>query len=434
MTTGDGDERRGGSDRADRHGPLLTRPGTVLLAVVTAWTAVPSLVAERKVTWALLAVLLVAVAAALWQHARRLRWTTPVTLLTVLLLVATVSAFHHATLDELVAGTATALLLVGCCLLAVNCSPADVRLLARGLVLLALAELAVALAGAHLGVPAPWGYLGTPGTTFGVNDLVPALDGRSTGTMAHPIPFGTLMALAAALCLTSVTRWPVPVRVLAGAAACYGLAMSGSRSAALVLCLAAVVAVLTPRALRIGATARVLVVLALAGAVLLLRDTRLTVVASLEGTGSLTHRLAALDAAGRLLDRPVEQTLLGSGTGSLDDLFASGLLQLDGFFAVDNQLVTTFALAGLVGLAALLALVVVGLLRGVPEVRPAALLLVGMVMSFDLLEWNATAVLFVALVLLGSAAPRAGDPDPAGPAARDAVPVPLAVPAGAVRP
>jgi hypothetical protein len=399
----------------------------VLLAVVAVWTAVPSIVAPPKLTWGLLTLLLGAVAVVLVRHARRLRWTTPVTLLTVVLLCATVSAVRSASLDELVTGTLTAALLVGCALLAGNCDPADVRLLARGLVLLALAELAVALAGVLLGVPAPWGYLGIPGTTFGVNDLVPALGGRSTGSMAHPIPFGTLMALAVALCLTSLTRWPLLVRAVAGAAACYGLALSGSRSAALVLCVATVVAVLTPRALRIGAAARVAVALVLAAVVLALQDTRLSVVTSLEGTGSLTHRLGALDALGRLFDRPVAETLLGSGTGSLDDLFAAGLLQHDGFLTVDNQLVTTFALSGLVGLAALLALVAVGLLRGVPEVRPAALLLVGMVMSFDLLEWNATAVLFVVLVLLGSAR-RPADAPPPGEAA------PLGVPAAAARP
>ncbi|PWW21399.1 hypothetical protein JD79_00528 [Geodermatophilus normandii] len=425
MESGDGDERRAGADGDVRSGPLLTRPGTVLLAVVAAWTAVPSVVAPPKLTWGLLALLLGAVAVVLLRHARGMRWTTPVTLLTVVLLCATVSAVRSAAVDELVTATLTAALLVGCALLAVNCGPGDVRLLTRGLVLLALAELAVALASALLGVPAPWGYLGIAGTTFEVNDLVPALGGRSTGSMAHPIPFGTLMALAAALCLTSVTRWPLLVRTVAGAAACYGLALSGSRSAALVLCTAAVVTVLTPRALRIGAAARVGVVLVLAAAVLALQDARLSAVTSLQGTGSLTHRLGALDALTRLLGRPPAETLLGSGTGSLDDLFAAGLLQRDGFLTVDNQLVTTFALSGLVGLAALLGMVAVGLLRGVPGVRPAALLLVGMVMSFDLLEWTATAVLFVVLVLLGSARRPA-----AAPLLDDALPAPAA----AVRP
>jgi hypothetical protein len=416
----------GGTDLASRVGPLLTRPGAVLVVVVAAWAAVPSLVAPPKLTWAVLAVLLVLVLLALWQHRRTVRWTTPVTLVTLVLLCGTVSSVHYGTLVELITGTATAALLVGCTLLAVASGPGEVRLLARGLVLLALVELAVALATSSLGVPAPWGYLGGAAPAYDVNQLVPALGGRSTGTMAHPIPFGTLMALAAALCLTRATGWPVAVRAVVGAAAGYGLAMSGSRSAAVVLCAALLAAVLTPGAMRIGTAARIAIVLAAVGVVLRLQDARHALVSSLEGTGSLTHRLAALDAAERLLDRSLAQTLLGSGTSSLDDLFDAGLLQLDGFFAVDNQLVATFAVAGLVGLAALVAALAIGLLRGDPQVRPAALLLVGMVLSFDLLEWNATAVLLIALATLGSAA----RPARSAPGA-DLLPRPAPVPVGA---
>jgi hypothetical protein len=208
--------------------------------------------------------------------------------------------------------------------------------------------------------------------------------------------------------------------------------MSGSRSAAVVLCVAVLVAVVTPGVLRIGTAARVAVLLALAGGALYLQGKQLTALESLQGTGSLTHRVAAWDAAVRLLDRPVVQTVLGSGTGSLDDLFAAGFLQLDGFKAVDNQLVATFAVAGVVGLAALVGLFVVGVFRGDPAVRPAALLMIGMTMSFDLLEWNATAVLLIALATLGSAV-RPARAVPEAPAAEAVVrsrPGPL-VPVGA---
>lgn len=412
--TGTGTDR---GDRPLRRGPLLLRPGVVLAGVVAAWSAVPSLVAPPKLAWATLAGLLVLVGASLWLHARRLRWTTPVTLLTVLFLCGAVSVLHHGTMLELQIGGASALLLIGCAVLAVNCGPDDVRWLSRGLVLVALGQLAVALAESLFDVASPWGYLGGARPGYDLNQLLPSLGVRSHGLLAHPIPFGTLMAVAAALCLTRATGWSLPVRVVAGAAAGYGLAMSGSRSAALVLCIAVLLTVLVPGTFRIGAATRVAAVLGLAGAALILRNADIEALESLEGTGSLTHRLAAFDAAVRLIDRPLAQTLLGSGTGSLDDLFDAGLLQLDGFFAVDNQLVATFAVAGLVGLAALVAVLLLGLLRGDPQVRPAALVMAGMVMSFDLLEWNVTAVLLVGLVLAGSGArPVPPPPLPAVPA------------------
>jgi hypothetical protein len=94
--------------------------------------------------------------------------------------------------------------------------------------------------------------------------------------------------------------------------------------------------------------------------------------------------------------------IFGSGYGSSRFLFYQGLLQGDGFFAIDNQLVTAFALAGVVGLAALLVLVLFGFVKGHRPTRPAAILLVGMFFSFDLLQWTFMLVLFAALIALGS--------------------------------
>jgi hypothetical protein len=394
---------------------LLTRPGLVLVVVLGTWTAVPTLVAPPKLGWALTAGLLALVVNALWRHVRDVRWTSPVTLLTVVLVGGVVSSAHFGTLLGLGTNATTALLVLGCALLAACCGPADVRLLIRGLVVLALVQLAVALAGLFLGASAPWGYLGTPGVSFETNPLLPGAGGRFTGTMAHPIPFGTLMAVAAAVCVPRLTGWRLPVRLAATAALGYGVALSGSRSAALALGVALIVTVLAPGVMRISTTWRIVAVLALTAVMLTVNASELTVVSSLQGTGSLTHRLAAWDAFARLADRSPVQTLFGSGAGSLPDLFASGLLQLDGFFAVDNQLVATFAVAGLVGVVALVAAVVVGLLRGHRGTRPAALLVVLMFGVFDVLEWTATTVLVAVLLCLGTArrsdgAAQAGPP------------------------
>lgn len=391
-------------------GPLLTDRAVVLLATVTAWTLVPSVVASPRLVSVITLALLALVVNALWWHLPSVRWCAPLGLLAVLLLCETLSIAHFGTPDELVRAASFALLLLGCALLAATAGPADVRRLARGIVLLALVELAVGAASSLLGLPAPWGYLGTAGSTFEVNQLVPALDGRATGTMAHPIPFGTLMAVSVLLALTPALRWPVAVRLPMVAAGTFGVALSGSRSAALSLLVGLLVATLVPGALRLSAAARTVIVLGAAGALLLVDVASLRVVNSVQGTGSLTHRLGALDAAERLAERPLPQTLLGSGAGSLRDLFDAGFLQLDGFFAVDNQFVATFATAGLIGALALVALVGVGLVGGHRGTRPAALLMVVMFLSFDVLEWHATALLAVVLLVLGYRQAPAGEP------------------------
>lgn len=400
--------------------PQLTRRGVVLLAVVAAWTAVPSTVASPKLTWLVTLGLLALVANALWWHQLHLQWTARVGLVAVLLVCGTLSMLHFGTLAELATATAAGLLLLGCALLAATAGADDVRFLARGLMALALVELVAATASALLGVPAPWGYLGEAGSTFEVNPLVPELSGRATGTMAHPIPFGTVMALSVLLALSPVLRWPTSLRLLAAAGGTFGVALSGSRSAALSLLVTVLVATLLPGALRLHPVARTVVLLGSVAAFLSVQVGSLAVVTSLQGTGSLTHRLGALDAAERLADRPLAQTLLGSGTGSLHDLFTAGLLQLDGFFAVDNQFVATFATAGLLGVLALAALVVAGLVGGHRATRPAALLMVSMFLSFDVLEWNATAVLTVVLLVLRPE--RGAQDDPPAPSPAGAAP------------
>ncbi|MGY1796620.1 hypothetical protein ACI796_21855 [Geodermatophilus sp. SYSU D00525] len=392
--------------------PWCTRPGPVLVAVLGVWTAVPTLVAPPKLTWALTAALLALVANALWWHARAVGPSAPVVLLAVVLTCGVLSSVHHGSLLSLTVSAATALLVVGCASLAAHCDADDVRPLVRGVVVVALAQTAVALAVLLLGLPAPWEQPGDTGT----NPLLPGLGERLSGTMAHPLPFAALAAVAAALCATRLSAWPPAVRIAAAAGCCTGVALSGSRSAVLALCAAVVVTVLLPGVARIGPVARTVAVLVLVAAALRVDASRLTVVSSLQGTGSLTHRLAAWEAAGRLSGRPAAEVLFGSGAGSLPDLFRAGFLQLDGFFAVDNQLVATYAVAGLTGVLALVIAVAAGLWRGDRASRPAALLLVLMFGSFDVLEWTATTVLVAVLVCLGTGRRPGDDAVAPGPA------------------
>lgn len=393
--------------------PLLVQPVIVLVTVLAAWVLVPSVVAPPKVVLALTLGQVGLVINALWWHRTRLHPTAPVVLLATVVAVGALSSWHDGTLLTLVSSCLTGLLLVGCCLLATHLGSEDVERLARLLVLLALAETVVAAASTFAGVPAPWGYLGRAGTTFGINELLPALPGRATGTLGHPIPFATVLAVAATLAVTTVRRWSLAVRLVAALACAGGVLLSGSRSAALALVLALLLALLVPGVLSVGPAGRSIAVLAAVITLVVVDVTALPAVTSLEGTGSVTHRLGALQAVGRLAGRPLDETLFGSGEGSLKRLFAEGLLQVDGFLAVDNQVVTTFAVAGLTGALALIAAVVIGLLRGARSTRPAAALLVVMFFSFDVLEWRATAVLFAVLVALGERA-RRNTPDAGG--------------------
>ncbi|TFV52994.1 hypothetical protein [Blastococcus sp. TF02A-35] len=389
---------------APQHPGLLGRPSTVLAAVLAVVTFVPTARLSTNREWALLGVALVAVLGVVCLHATRLRWSAPAVLLLLSGTCAVLSTAHHGTLPDLVEGVLLTALLAACCLLAAFCSRQDRDVLVGAVLALALVQLGFAAASAFLGLPAPWGLLGEAGSLFDENNLLPSLGGRTTGTMAHPIPFGTLMAVAAALAV-GARRLPLWARLALTCAFAGGVVLSGSRSAAAVLVVGVVAAAVWPGASRTGAAGRVLLGLAGVVGILVSGVSEVPLLASLEGTGSLTHRLGALEAVGRLSDRPLPEILLGSGEGSLGVLYADGLLQQDGFFAVDNQLVTTFALAGLVGVALLVAAVLAGLLRGDRSTRPGLLALVLMFAAFDTLEWTSTAVLFAVLLGLGAARP-----------------------------
>lgn len=385
---------------------LLARPSTTLGAILVLFTFVPTSRVPGTVAWGLLGMAVLAVLCSAYLHAPWLRWSAPAVLLLLSGATAVLSTAHHGSLGDLVDGALTTTLLAGCCLLAAYCTPADRDVVVAVLLALALTQLAFAAASAFLGLPAPWGLLGEAGSVFGHNELLPSAGGRTTGTMAHPIPFGTLMAVAAALAAGARRLWPL-TRLALTAACTFGVLLSGSRSAAIVLVLGLLAGLLWPGASRTGAAGRVVVTLTAAVALLVSDVSEHPALTSLEGTGSLTHRLGALEAVDGLLGRPLLETLFGSGAGSLDTLYADGLLQQDGFFAVDNQLVTTFALAGLIGVGCLVAAVLVGLARGDRSTRAGALVVVLMFASFDALEWTSTAVLFAVLLGLGSARPAA---------------------------
>ncbi len=388
----------------------------VLGFVFTLWALVPASIVRPKIGWALQGVCLVLVIGAVAAHATRSRWSATSVLLLVPGLLAALASPRYGAEIDLLHGFADVLLLGGCALLAANLDGRQVGRLVTVILGVAGLELAVASASAFLGLPAPWGYLGKSGALYGINEILPALGGRATGTMGHSLPFGTLMAVAALLALFArpAQRWPLRVLMALGFAG--GVVLSGSRSAALLLLVVCVLGWLWPGATRLGAPGKLVLVAGVVLSLWRIDVLQLRLVSSLSGTGSLTHRLGAIEAAGRLLGRPAAELMFGSGDGALPALFARGLLQQDGFGAVDDQFVTTLALAGLAGLVALLAAIVLGLLGGERTTRPAALLAVLMFLSFDVLEWTATALLFALLIALGTAVRKAAaQPAPVDP-------------------
>lgn len=267
-----------------------------------------------------------------------------------------------------------------------------------------IALLAVAQKLNH-GAPRAWGWLGTDGFNKLANPLWSSPSGRVPATLAHGIPLATL--LVAAVLAALLLPWPGNrlLRAALVGVCSLGVLASGSRSALIVGFATLCLLLLSASTRRIVVWGQVLVVLATVWLVDRYRQSSLGIVNSLEGTGSLEHRVASWTTFSRLADRGAYEVVLGSGWNANRRLADAGLLQSRTFTAIDNNLVAIFAYGG----AAALLLVVIAIALAwatVDRLNRAILLLVtGMFLSFDVVAWRSVGAL-LAMALAGPGALR----------------------------
>lgn len=234
------------------------------------------------------------------------------------------------------------------------------------------------------------------------SEILPSLT-RAQATFGHPLPFAFMLLLATALVLGRAIQIRPPVRLGLVALLLAGIVASGSRSA-LIIAVVLVLFSLTRRSwlsAMVGVYAMFTIIVALAA----FGFFSSRVVETFTDSGSVSHRLGAFDAAQRLwADQGTPTILFGNGFGSPQRLFEAGLLQTDGFTAVDDQLVLTLATGGLAALLLLIVWILLPFLKGEPQFRAAIMAGVGMFLSFDLLAWPSSFGLLAAV--LGMALPR----------------------------
>lgn len=315
-------------------------------------------------------------------------------------------------------GLATVVPLLAVAVAAVVCfrgfGAADLRLFLGGVVWLAGLEGVLGIL-EYLTTqqPIPWGRPPREDGRVLVlrNTLLPASPPRVAGSLGHPIPYGTVLGLAVLAVVgrwrstSAVVRWVVLPVVLTG------LLLSGSRS--VVLGVVAGVVVLVWTAAGRGRVVRVFALVAggVVGAVVLGRAIA-AMVGHLLTTGSFTNRAGAIESVPELLARPLFQALFGTGYGSELDYYRRGLFAQNGFFVIDNQLVTTLTTVGVVGVVIAVGFFVVGWRRGGRVRRAWLVLFAVMLFSFDYFGWPAVFTLLMATVAWPAA--------PAAPAAAPA--------------
>ena len=299
-------------------------------------------------------------------------------------------------------------------LAAATSSRADVRAFSRGLVGLGLVQVVlgvVELTVTHR--PIPWGYkvLATGRSFVSDNKVLPGDLSRVEGTVGHPIPYAVLLAVCLVVVVVSDrVVFPVAARVAIVPLLAGGILLSGSRSVLAAVLLGLAFVVLTSdrghRAAKIVTAATVTVV---AGAVL--ASEVVEAAAVLFSSGSYENRMGALRSVPALLSRPLIESLVGSGFGSEPELYARGLLPQEGFTVVDNQLVTTLATFGVVGLVLVVGVVVAGATTASRTGRAVTVVMVTVLFSFDYLVWfSMSGLVFTFCALTPEPAPPPAPP------------------------
>ncbi|KTR11737.1 hypothetical protein [Curtobacterium luteum] len=255
--------------------------------------------------------------------------------------------------------------------------------------------------------PIPWGFkLRADGSSSVLqNPLLPGNPVRVSGSLGHPIAFGSVIGAALLIVIARdprhapVRRWALIVLFVVA------IILSGSRSVLLGVVIGVVVLLWSARP---GAVVRVFAVISVAvvGGIVFASGIAAGV-ARLVGSGSYTNRASSIESVPLLLTRAPLESLFGSGFGSEFDLYRRGFFPQDGFMIIDNQLVTTLGTEGIVGAVLVIALFVVGWVRGTTVQRGLLAFLAVMLFSFDYFGWF---VMF-ALLAIVLALPPAGDAD-----------------------
>ena len=261
----------------------------------------------------------------------------------------------------------------------------DLRTVARWIVILGVCQAVLAFAEAQLLATWAQNIAATNGELYRYRpNLVLDGIGRASGTMGHPILLGLICAIAAILTLNRDVVRSRPIGWALFIALAYGVVLSGSRSSVAALIVGTLVYFLHPKT-KTRRSLRILIVLALIPTMVIYISEAIAGARSVS-IYSLNNRLDALPRFLETLNRPIENVFLGEGENfSLNTV-------------ADNQFLTTIGVYGLIGFLILVSGIIFALFSRRPTVTATVMVLAFMALSFDVLEWGFSSVMFWLLV------------------------------------
>ncbi|RLP77806.1 hypothetical protein D9V32_00270 [Mycetocola tolaasinivorans] len=313
----------------------------------------------------------------------RMGWHAGSLLLVIWLTLAAFSALISRGIGAEVVGLYFGLLLLlGVTVTAL--SRREVRLVLRGILILACLEVFLAALEFVFRFVPLWGYRG------GLMRENPFIDGivRDQGTFGHPLVMGYFMAVVGVIAwngaAAGLRRGPRVALLMVIAA---GLLLSGTRSAVL----ACLTGILVHTLMRSHLTSwfRNIILIASLAIVVYLQSVNVSrLVTDLLDSGSWTHRLNSLGSVDALLARETGEMLWGSGWGTEVSLYDRGLIPMSfGLKVVDNFVVYVLGTMGVIGLLLLAITCVVIFIRADSLGKALVVVSVTMFFSFDIVVW-----------------------------------------------
>jgi hypothetical protein len=229
-----------------------------------------------------------------------------------------------------------------------------------------------------------------PVTSRFPNPLIGSVRGQ--GTFGQPLVASFVFTVALILLVqlnTSNMRKVVGVALLTLASVC-----TGSSSGLVIIALYLGYKALTTGQIWWKAIA---LVLSLVVAVLVLTSELFATVIGDLSINTNQHRLNSVLALPNLFGaRPLTEVIVGSGWNSVQRLYETDIFRNDRFYAIDNQFVSIFAFAGIIGAVCLVVIMLSAILRRTyPQYLAAFLSIVATSLSFDFIVWPVACALFI---------------------------------------
>jgi hypothetical protein len=288
-------------------------------------------------------------------------------------------------------------------LMGLSCTTYERILVARSVIVLAVAESLYGV-GEVAGILGPtWGYVGWASNGLGAHSQLQAAKSelfvglvRAQGTLGEPLVLAFLAVVGIGL-IIGLRPFPLFLQIPLVCGMFAGIFAAGSRSGLVIATL-----------LILFSARRVSKRIAVGGWLLVLSLTIFTwfnfwespVIDRFQNSYSYSFRALSVTAFGPLMtEQNTAQVLFGNGLWSTRRLFLTGVLPYKGkFFAIDNQFVSTLACLGLISLACIVGAMAWSWLNGDRQYRWGLLAVFIMFWSFEVLMWPSSLALTLAMM------------------------------------